>query len=435
MSIHSGRRGMSCALPTNPQPKRTILVLLTLYLPGYRAGGPIRTIANLVEHLGDEFDFRILTTDRDIGDTKPYQGIISGSWNPVGKAMVYYLSPAEQTLGRFRHFIRETEHDVLYLNSFFDPLFALFPLVLRRLGQIPVNPTVIAPRGQFAPAALALKSWKKRPYLALVRLTSLLQNVTCQASSSFEAEDIRRSLHIHTARIVLAPNLPAPLQADNLPPLRADRSVPFSVVFLSRVSPMKNLDFALRALSLVTSPISFEIYGCVDDAEYWKACQRMMANAPSTLRVRYHGAVPHEKVLETLARHDLFLLPTRGENYGHAIHEALLAGLPTVVSDRTPWRSLDEEAVGSVLPLTDETRIRLPDSAVCGHVSRRLPGAPGAGASLRATAQCSLRYIGGQSSALSGLGMAARDLYAASRPSAQQANGQRVFVARRHPGK
>jgi hypothetical protein len=49
--------------------KPTILILNEYYLPGYKAGGPIRSISNLVSWLGDDFNFKIITTDRDYLDS------------------------------------------------------------------------------------------------------------------------------------------------------------------------------------------------------------------------------------------------------------------------------------------------------------------------------------------------------------------------------
>src|SRR4051812_11201747 len=49
--------------------KPCILTFSRFYLPGFRAGGPIRSISRLVECLGDEFQFRIVTADRDAGST------------------------------------------------------------------------------------------------------------------------------------------------------------------------------------------------------------------------------------------------------------------------------------------------------------------------------------------------------------------------------
>jgi glycosyltransferase involved in cell wall biosynthesis len=59
-----------------------------------------------------------------------------------------------------------------------------------------------------------------------------------------------------------------------------------------------------------------------------------------------------------LREHDLFFLPTLGENYGHVVQEALLAGCPVLLSDTTPWRGLQALGVGWDLPLDDEAGFR-----------------------------------------------------------------------------
>lgn len=51
--------------------KVVILCLMSEYLPGFRSGGPIRTIANLINQLGDEFEIRVICRDRDLGDFFP----------------------------------------------------------------------------------------------------------------------------------------------------------------------------------------------------------------------------------------------------------------------------------------------------------------------------------------------------------------------------
>ena len=48
---------------------------------------------------------------------------------------------------------------------------------------------------------------------------------------------------------------------------------------------------------------------------------------------------------------DLFFLPSRAESFGHAILEALQAGCPILISDRTPWRNLAASGVGWDLSL------------------------------------------------------------------------------------
>ena len=71
----------------------TIVLLVGAYLPGYKAGGPIRSIANLMEALGAEFHFRIVTLDRDLRQKSPYPGVVTNRWVRVGHADVMYLRP------------------------------------------------------------------------------------------------------------------------------------------------------------------------------------------------------------------------------------------------------------------------------------------------------------------------------------------------------
>src|ERR1039458_4395154 len=102
----------------------TVLILLGYYLPGYKAGGPIRTITSLVRKLGGEFDFKIITSDRDIGDNAPYAGVEPNQWVSVENAKVLYVRNGDPAAVLKQ--ILATPHDILYLNSFFSRPFSMF---------------------------------------------------------------------------------------------------------------------------------------------------------------------------------------------------------------------------------------------------------------------------------------------------------------------
>jgi glycosyltransferase involved in cell wall biosynthesis len=331
--------------------KPKVLCFVDYYLPGFRAGGPIRTIVNMVGCLGDEIDFRIVTRDRDFGSHAPYDGIEVDAWNTVGKTQVFYASPRELSFRGIRRLMRETPHDAMYLNSFLSPRMTGIPLLVRRFGLAPGRPTILAPRGEFSPNALALKPRKKSAYLRLTRVLGLYRELVWQASSEREAEDVRRVQPSVAQRIVVAPDLllPAPVTAAGGAP--RDPGPP-RMVFLSRVSPMKNLDFLLRALALSRLDLRLSIYGTRDEPAYWAECESLIASLPPNIAVEYLGAVNPEQVPDTFARHDLFVLPTRGENFGHVIFESIAAGTPVLLSDQTPWRS-DPDGAIETLPITD----------------------------------------------------------------------------------
>jgi glycosyltransferase involved in cell wall biosynthesis len=52
-------------------------------------------------------------------------------------------------------------------------------------------------------------------------------------------------------------------------------------------------------------------------------------------------------------QYDLFVFPTRGENFGHVIIESLSVGTPVLLSDRTPWRA-DPDGAIEVVDLGNE---------------------------------------------------------------------------------
>jgi len=334
--------------------KPKILIFVSYYLPGYKAGGPLRTIANIVEHLSDDFEFWILTRDRDLGDDASYANVVINEWNNIGNAHVFYLSPDRQTLDGMTDIINNTPHDVLYLNSFFDPIFTLKPLLARRFGRVKDTPVVLAPRGEFSVLALRLKSLKKSIYIRAVKLLGLYDNLYWHASSVHEAEDIKRVFAPTDDKILTALDLPTKISQDYFTdsPSEIDRKT-LRIVFLSRISPMKNLDYALRILKNVKAKVKFDLYGPIEDREYWALCEVLIGALPANIDVAYCGPVHPDDIAKTFSQYDLFLFPTRGENYGHVIAESLSVGTPVLISDQTPWRNLESDGLGWDISLDD----------------------------------------------------------------------------------
>ncbi|MEX0383137.1 glycosyltransferase family 4 protein [Spiribacter sp. 1M153] len=329
---------------------------MAYYLPGYRSGGPVRTIANFVDHFGEEFDIRIVTRDRDFLDHEPYEDIVANRWINMGAAKVLYCSEGVLTVRNIMRLLKRTQHDILYLNSFFSLRFTILPLVVRSLRLAPNRPCIIAPRGELHAGASEIKKWKKKTYRKIARFFGLYSGLRWQASSMEEAHYIRSSLVAEAGDVLVAPDLPPKLKSEsNQPPIRMEREPgPLRVVFLSRISRKKNLDFALRVLSKVRIDLHVTVYGPKEDMRYWHECEELLAMMPENVIVNYCGDVYPMDVGSRLGRNDVFLFPTKGENYGHVIHEALMAGLPVMISDQTPWGEVSSRGAGWVLPLDSE---------------------------------------------------------------------------------
>lgn len=337
-------------------PRPEILVIIGHYLPGTRMGGPIRTTSNMVHWMGDEFHFKILTSDRDLGADMPYPNIRSGTWQPVGKASVRYLDPRELGLKQLRRAIIETSYDMIYLDSMF-PASSLKTLLLYKLGMIPRKPLVIVPRGMLNSGALSLKTTKKQTFLRIARWIGFYSGLYWHVSNESERNDVLRELRVgNDERIWVIPNLPSPLLRNHTLEPQSKQAGTVRLVFLSRISRKKNLHFALELLRQVEGQIQFDIYGALEDAVYWHECQDIIAQLPDRVRVAYKGEVAFDTVLDTFTTYHLFALPTLGENFGHVILEALCAGCPVLISDQTPWSGINAAGAGWALPLDQPAR-------------------------------------------------------------------------------
>lgn len=350
-------------VPAGSRP--VILVFVAHYLPGFCAGGPVRSIANLVNSLGDEHDFRIVTSDRDLGDRQPYPSMTANVWTRVGKADVLYARVGPGWMLRCRRILSDVRPDLLYINSFFGRSFSMAVLMAWWSTRKPTRcPLLLAPRGEFSQAALGLKRRRKTLYIQLVKLLGSHSKALWHASSPAEAADILGALSHHDGVAVAGPissAAPAVATALDVPPNWRGETREFlpkpagslRIIFLARIVPMKNLAEALVAVRSLRGNIRFTICGPHEDDACREQCRQLADGMPSNITVEFAGAVPHELVRQTLLAHDLYLLPTRGENFGHGIAEALQAGCPVVISDRTPWRHLEELGVGWDLPLGD----------------------------------------------------------------------------------
>lgn len=328
---------------------KKVLEIVSVYLPGFRSGGPVRTVSNCIEALGKEFHFDVLTSDRDRGDIEAFKGVRVNNWTEIGSARVRYMSPRRRKISEYRRLIRETRPDLIHLNSFFDPQFTLRPLIAAIIEGMGSSQILIGPRGEFSASALALRSIKKKVYLCAFRLALFHHRVTFHASTETEAQDIRKQFG--SVKVC---------QAKDIGPGRADKRIiqnrseeVLKVCFISRITPMKNLDFALRALRKCKKRLSFSIYGPIADKRYWDRCLAEVKNMPGNISVEYRGLIQPQNIPEAFAAHDIFLLPTLGENFGHVIPEAISAGTTVIISERTPWGHIETYGAGKVINLCE----------------------------------------------------------------------------------
>lgn len=325
-----------------------VLIFSDWYLPGYKAGGPIRSCANLVELLGDEINFKVVCGDRDYLETEPYPNVLVNEWVKVGKAKVMYLPPKSQSLSKIRSIIKAVNPSVIYLNGMFSVHFTVFPLLISKRADAKV---IVAPRGMLAEAAMKIRNVKKNLFLKLSKSIGLFSNVEFHATNITEENQIKN--HFAESAVSIVENIPGFPDFEHSRENHQKEKNSLHLYTVARIAPEKNILFGLECLNQVDPLISvnLDIIGPVYDKQYFHKCERVVSTLPEHVKVRFLGALPQSKILQIAARADFFFLPTAGENYGHAIAESLMIGIPAIISTRTPWRNLRKARLGFDLSL------------------------------------------------------------------------------------
>ena len=344
-SQHSGKRDSGAG---------KILICVDWFDPGFRAGGPIRSCVNLVDLLHHDIPISVLTGSRDLGAESNYPGVKIGAWNNWnGKATVWYATRLQHYCGAFLFAMRRLHPTSVYLNSMFSLSGAVVPLLIKcvlRNTQL-----IVAPRGMLKPSALSTRRWKKWTWLRFLRLSGLASRIKFHATSDEEAAEVR-AVFGSSARVTVVPNIPRMPVAKVQLHRKAAGELRLSLV--GRVHPIKNVLFVIRLLSEISFLCSLDIVGPAEDVAYYKECQSEIARLPPNVTVRFSGSVTNEEVVGLVQRSHVMILPTQGENFGHAIFEALAIGIPVVISDQTYWRGLEADHAGWDLPLDQPAQFR-----------------------------------------------------------------------------
>jgi glycosyltransferase involved in cell wall biosynthesis len=326
-----------------------IAVLCDWYLPGYKAGGPIQSVANLVARLDHEF--HVITSDRDLGESEPYPSIIPNEWN-IGKVgeQIIYLSPDQQTQERFESLLSNNNFDAIYLNSMFSTTFSIKPMQAIRKLKL-TDRVVLAPRGMLKSGAMSQKGWKKQAFLWVAKTLGWYKNIRWHATNEQEATEIAH--FFGRCNIRVAPNLISAKSA-SFTPTRKEAGL-LKITTVARISPEKNILQAIEFLREIKCEgvcIHWEIFGTQNDQEYLALCQAALQNI-TCAEITLKGEIQHDQIAHKLAENHLFYLPTLGENYGHSIVESFLSGTPVLISDKTPWRGLSDKHAGWDLALDE----------------------------------------------------------------------------------
>lgn len=315
-----------------------VLHFLPVYVPAWQFGGPVLSVSRLCEGLvRHAANVRVITTTAGLPDF-PKEKL--GLPQDVNGVQVFYY-PVDHSAGTIRSCTLVEALDkhmawaqVLHLSSIWQPL-GLDVQKAAHLAGVPVIQTL---RGALGPYSWTRGLHKKVPYFLLkerrlLNRASAIHCTTVQEITEVQWLNLKPPIEL----------LPNPLDLSRLY-ANADLGHSWRIqngistdepilLIAGRLHHKKGLDLLPSVLKRIqTQQWQLLVIGDDDDGT-GLALRRSLEQLSLTSRCHWFSSMPSEKLLGPLNAADLLLLPSRHENFGNIVVEALSCGCGVVLSD------------------------------------------------------------------------------------------------------
>ncbi|BAY25879.1 group 1 glycosyl transferase [Calothrix sp. NIES-2100] len=230
------------------------------------------------------------------------------------------------------------EFDLAHIHALFSPVSSVAATICRQQKL----PYILRPLGTLDPADLRKKKLLKHLYAAIIERQNLAGAAAIHFTSDQEAK-ISSRFGVNTQDLVIPLGVVPPQfsnqRQENL--VRNQLGIPCDVpviLFMSRIDPKKGLNLlipALEKLLAIGCNFHFVLAGTnPQDPDYEQNIIAQIQNSPLRSHSTITGFVTGELKASLLQAADVFVLPSYYENFGIAVAEAMVAGIPVVISDQ-----------------------------------------------------------------------------------------------------
>ena len=252
-------------------------------------------------------------------------------------------------------------YQILHQHGLFLPI----SIFSKSLNNIKI---IINPHGYLEPEKLKVSSVKKKIALWLFERKNL-HNCHCLIACSKQEAISLRDWGL-TQPIAILPNgiddsilvktrtLSKKLDFKTKYKINENSKV---LLFLSRVHPFKGLELLLESILIVQKELRNSNWVLViagpDELNHTKKLKLFVNHHKINNIVKFVGPQYNNDKLSAIDSADCFILPSKGENFGIVIIEALARGIPVISTKNTPWSELVDYNCGWWINRTKEDLI------------------------------------------------------------------------------
>ena len=333
-----------------------VSIIVPSFYPAVQYGGPIYTLKDFVEEAIDQgIKIKVYTTDIGIKGKVISNKVLSFNQDDRSKIIYYsvnkfigkYLSL--KLLSSLPQIIKKG--DIIKMED----LFSIYVPITFILSLWYKTKIICSPRGVLSKSALSKNKFLKNLYLNLI-IRPLSKNILWHATSELEKKQILSFLK--NAKVYVIPN-----------GIRIQKSKKNEYEVNDKIILKGHSIFNMNKKTIIgigryDTHKRFEIL--VQSLNYLdpKKYNLILAGPGMPENIKIEELIEDDNILKNvfifdnlsklqkwyfMENADLFVLPSKSENFGNVILESLYAGTPVITSDQTPWNMVDEERIGKCL--------------------------------------------------------------------------------------
>ena len=223
----------------------------------------------------------------------------------------------------------------------------IYPLSTKKDKDIKI---IVSPRGSLSQAALSISKYKKYIFSNLFQQNELLKKCDGFHATSIKEKDEIRKLGYKQPIAIIPNGIDMPLKAKS-----NFNQKKIKYLFLGRIHPIKGLDLLIRTWAKIDNKnISLDICGYSEDLNYYKYLKNI-TNKLNIKNITFSGSVSGESKKQKFIENDIFILPSKSENFGLVVAEAMSYGMPVIVSENTPWQVIEDKECGWIVKLNEQS--------------------------------------------------------------------------------
>ncbi|MEY3194665.1 MAG: hypothetical protein RIQ78_762 [Bacteroidota bacterium] len=236
------------------------------------------------------------------------------------------------------------DFDLVHQHGIWSPI----SLLSKKYRKLQRGPVIIQPHGFLEPYRLNLKKYEKKIVYSLIEKEAIRNARLLVACSEAERYNLKQ-MFPNKEIAVISNGVPRDFVDQPTYKVQDASSDKQTMVFLSRIHPLKGLERLLRAIHKIGAS-KFKNWTLIvagfQEVNHQEYLIKLVGELGLNSLVSFVGPTFGQDKIDLLSNASVFVFPSYNESFGIVVTEALGRGVPVLTTKGAPWSELETHNCG-----------------------------------------------------------------------------------------